>query len=505
VKQVLEKYKVVVDFVEAEIKIIKNDEDFVDEYHVTLPEFPEATKEVIDEIREKLISGIKLYTGEILDPRKKTKLKQRVIENALRIINEKFRDMPELKRKALAGMIAHQMVGLGEIEIMLADDNLEDITINSASEPIWVFHRSYGWLKSNIKLESEEKTRNYASSIAREVLREITLLNPLLDAQMLSGDRVNATLYPISVFGNTMSIRKFRRRPWTIVNFISPKFNTLSSELAALIWQAIQYGASLLVTGGTATGKTSMLNTLMLFVPPNERIISIEETREIALPKFFQWVALVTRSPNPEGKGGISMHDLLVNALRMRPDRIIVGEVRRPEEVEVMFEAIHVGHPCYATIHADTAIQVQRRLMNPPFNLSTTMMEALQAILVMYRDRRKEIRRVLEFVEVIPAGSIENPTIELSTIYKWDPKVDTQIQITPMRRLREEIKLHTGMSDDEMRKDQKEKQTVLEYCLKHNISGINEFARVIANYYRNREKLLEIVRKDLDPKKILGK
>lgn len=495
-EQVIEEYKVRADFLEAKIKIVRTPEDVVNRYLVAFPEFPEATPQTIDEIRKELISGVKVYTTEILDPRKKEELKRKVMENAAQIVERRFPSMPELKKKAFISYLVHHMFGLGPIEILLADDNLEDVAINSASEPVWVFHKTFGWLKTNIFLESEEKIYNYASSIAREVLREITLLNPLLDAQMLTGDRINATLYPISAFGNTISIRKFRRRPWTIVDLLSPKFNTLSTELAALLWEAIQYGVSMLIAGGTATGKTSILNTLMLFVPQNERIISIEETREIYLPKIFQWVPLVTRSPNPEGKGMVSMHDLLVNSLRMRPDRIIIGEIRRPEEVEVMFEAMHIGHPCYATIHADTAIQVQRRLMNPPFNLSVTIMEALQAILVMYRDRRKEIRRVFEFCEVVPVGTVEKPAIELNTIYRWDPRVDTQIQVSPIRRIREEIELKSGMNEKEMMEDLKEKRKILEYCVEKNINDLEKLAKIVAAYYFEREKLLKSIEQD---------
>ena len=157
---------------------------------------------------------------------------------------------------------------------------------------------------------------------------------------------------PISVEGNTMTIRKFASKPWTVTDLINTQ--TISLDAASLIWMGIQYELSTLIAGGTATGKTSMLNAIANFFPPNQRIISIEDTREIQLPSFLHWIPMVTRLPNPEGKGEVSMLDLLVNSLRMRPDRILVGEIRRKREAEVLFEAIHTGHSVYATVHANS-------------------------------------------------------------------------------------------------------------------------------------------------------
>ena len=197
--------------------------------------------------------------------------------------------------------------------------------------------------------------------------KQITVLDPLLDAHLLSGDRVNSTLFPISTKGNTITIRKFRRDPWTVTDLISNK--TVSSEVMATIWEAIQYEMSVVFSGGTASGKTTILGVSMPFIPPNHRIISIEDTREIFLPEYLHWVPLTTREPNPEGKGEVTMLDLLVNSLRMRPDRIVVGEIRRKEEAEVLFEAMHTGHSAYTTVHANTADETIRRLTNPPIEI----------------------------------------------------------------------------------------------------------------------------------------
>ena len=212
-----------------------------------------------------------------------------------------------------------------------------------------------------------------------------------MDAHLKTGDRVNATLSPISSKGNTITIRKFAVKPWTVTDFL--KEGVISYEGAALLWSAVQNELSIIITGGTASGKTSMLNVISNFFPPNQRIISMEDTREIVLPKTLHWVPLETRLPNPEGKGGIEMLDLIINALRMRPDRIIVGEIRRKAEAEVLFEAMHTGHSVYGTLHANNVKETINRLTNPPIDLPKQILSALSLIVVQHINRRTGRRR----------------------------------------------------------------------------------------------------------------
>ena len=162
---------------------------------------------------------------------------------------------------------------------------------------------------------------------------------------------------------------------------------------SALIWFAIQHELSLLIVGGTGSGKTSTLNVIANFFPPNHRIVSIEDTRELILPETLHWVPMQTRMPNPEGKGEISMLDLVVNSLRMRPDRILVGEIRRKKEAEVLFEAMHTGHSVYGTFHANNAEETITRLTNPPIDIPKLVIPALAALLVMNRNRRTNKRK----------------------------------------------------------------------------------------------------------------
>ncbi|MDI6798524.1 MAG: ATPase, T2SS/T4P/T4SS family [Candidatus Aenigmarchaeota archaeon] len=496
---IIESYKIEADGVPAQINIIKKPEEFVPIYELVLPRFEEATVAVLDAIRTKLITEVGVKAQEILDPRIMEELKQRFFSKSLELIEKEFPNISKEEKEIFAGTLVHEMLGLGDIEILLRDENLEDIVINNSQEPLWVYHRKIGWLKTNVKLESDTQIYNYASLIGRRVGRSITSLNPLMDAQLTSGDRVNSTLFPISTKGNTISIRKFARRPWTITDFM--EVNTISSEVAALLWLAIQYELNIIISGGTGSGKTSFLNVLTAFIPPNNRVISIEDTREIQLPDFLHWVPMTTREPNPEGKGEVTMLDLMINALRMRPDRVIVGEIRRAREAEVLFEAMHTGHSVYATLHADTAEQTVRRMINPPINVPETMLEALHIIAVMHRDRRKGIRRTFQVAEIVPA---ERGTLSLNVLFRWIADKDKIVPFRPSTRVMDTLRLFTGMSDREIKKDIESKEKILKWMLKNKVNTVNTVGKVVSEYYTEPEKVLTAISKNESPRTILG-
>ncbi|MEM0481212.1 MAG: ATPase, T2SS/T4P/T4SS family [Candidatus Aenigmatarchaeota archaeon] len=995
----LDEYEVSVDFLKAKVEIKKRKEEYIPTYYLKVYGLKKGTEILVQEVKESLIPEIPVK--EYTDLESFEKVKAELFKKAKEKFREIDKTLSEKELNYLANVVIIEMLGIGILEFLLNDPNLEEIVVNNAKECVKVYHRKFGWLNTNIFLKSENEIQNISSIIARRSGRQINILNPLLDTQLHTGDRVNATLYPISSHGNTITIRKFRRVPWTIIDFI--KSNTLSFEIASFLWQAVQYELNIIVVGGTASGKTSLLNVILTFIPPNQRIISIEDsvsgeeeillkengkirrvkiedifkgrvedeiipenvevlsinkfgkvefkkvkkfirhkvkkplykivlasgktikvtgdhslfsldenlniipikvselkknsyivtprylelpesvdkidlielfrnsknifvkgesirkflessegrkflikeiptklrskrrnyrikgslpvylfekikdkiekknlfvykqgsnillpseleidenfafilgcwvgdgcydktsviismsekevlekiesfckkynlklkkhsdnfsyvincsllkelmiklgfdgdsytkripeivfsfkknlkaeflkgifsaegwvskhevrlvtysenlkkdietlllnfgivcrtselidkagkkyfdirisgnflksfaenigfaqikkqerlnkilkrklksvtdiiplsvknlkelkyvfrnsinptfwknwhrrylkssitreylkilieknlnkllslknpldgkkllnliyndifwdkvkeiekidyegyvydlsveenenficnnilahnTRELNLPNFMHWVSLVTRPPNPEGKGEVKMLDLLVNSLRMRPDRIVVGEIRRAEEAEVLFEAMHTGHSVYATFHAETAEQAYKRFTHPPINVPETLMESLHLFAVMFRERRRGIRRLLEISEIVPF--IQS---HVNALYKWDAKSDSFIRANESMKIKYDLEMFTGLTQKEIEEDLKEKQEILKWLIENNFNGIENLGKIFAEYYFNKDEILDAVKKKRSP------
>ena len=485
---VIENYQLNIDQAKVNISIEKREKGYF--YNLYIPQIDIGTSALLDDIRKELVSITSVAAGEIIDEKSIKKVKVRFMGDASRLLKEKVPDIQKETEELLIGVLMQDMLGLGKIEFLINDPELEEIVIISSREPVRAYHKKYGWLNTNIELKSEEEINNYANIIARRVGRQISVLTPLLDAHIVTGDRANAVLYPIATKGNTITIRKFARDPWTIIDLINSK--TVNMDISTILWLAIEYEMNILISGGTASGKTVFLNACMPFIPPNHRIISMEDTRELMLPEFLYWCPLVTRSPNPEGKGEVSMLDLLVNSLRMRPDRIVLGEIRRQREAEVLFEAMHTGHSVYATVHADTANETIRRLINPPINVPPTMLNNVNLNVVMFRDRKRGIRRVYQLAEFIPGKEV----ITANILRRWVPEKDDIIVHNESMIFFDEISRHTGMSQAEINKDLKEKKEILEWMIRNKIRDLNSIGKVMNLYYTDSEQLREIIRKN---------
>jgi len=486
---VLDRYEFKSERIPILVTIIKKTGEFVPTYVLQISVISKTTEMILEKVRLELIRRVSLGAEDLGDI-KKTDLVEDKFNQLIDILIDKyFPDSDQETVNFLRSYLKINSLGLGNLELLMNDENLEELVVNQASEPAWVYHKKYGWLKTNVYLKSEEQTRHYASIIGRKVGRQITVLTPLLDAHLGSGDRVNATLSPVSTNGNTITIRKFSKDPWTITKFLKTK--TIAAEAAALIWTAIQYELSALIAGGTASGKTSALNVFANFFPPNQRIISIEDTREIVLPKFLHWVPLNTTLPNAEGKGEISMGALLINSLRMRPDRILVGEVRRKQETETLFEAIHTGHSVYATFHANSAKETVERLTNAPLDVPIIMLPAISLIIVQFRNRRSGMRRTFQIAEILPNG-------EANVIMQYDIKKDVLVKVGKSKALYDNISLFTGMTDSEITKELADKVKVLNYLVKKNIDDVDGVGRIVAEYYTDKNNLMRYVNNDRD-------
>jgi len=464
---------------------IKEGADFVPIYTVTFPGIGDATKLLIMSLRSELTSMVPLDPTRIEDKRYINSLNSKYVDAGNILIDKYIPNTNSEIKKLLTSYIINMMLGLGDLEALIADDNLEEIAVNGAKDVIWVFHKQLGWCKTNIKPVSDNVIYDQSSQIGRRIGREINNLSPLMDAELSDGSRVNATLYPISQSGNTITIRKFAKNPWTMPALV--KAGSISAEIASLVWLCIQNEISLVFAGGTASGKTSFLNACSIFFPANRRIISIEETRELQLPNFLQWLPMVSREPNPEGKGEITMYKLMINALRQRPDIILVGEIRTQKDAETLFEAIHTGHSVYGTIHADNAQDTVVRMTNPPIDIPKITMNALGGVVVLFRHRSKGIRRMLEFAEMLNTGDV-------NVLYKWNILNDRFGQISDMTKLLETLTLYGGLTRKDMIDDIAEKTAILDWMIRNNVLGIDDAGIVVANYYKRKAKVNQIVK-----------
>ncbi len=470
----------------GDVKIYRVNGDPLPWYVVPVPQPTSGERKIINLLKEATTRIVSLTTSKIRDPEaKKNIYRQKVLEI---IDSVPELGIPRTKREFYADVVVREMVGYGILDPLVNDELLEEIMVIGPKKPVYVFHRKYGMMKTNVEFYEDKEIQAIIEKIARDVNRHIDAMNPLLDARLPDGSRVNATIPPASVDGSTITIRKFRKDPYTVLDLID--FGTFSSELAAFLWLAVDgmgaKPANILVSGGTGSGKTTTLNVLATYIPAHERIITIEDTAELNLP-LEHWVRLEARPPSIEGTGEISMDVLVKNALRMRPDRIIVGEVRH-KEASTLFTAMNTGHDgCMGTIHANSAEETMVRIMSPPMNVPKVMASALDFILVQNRihDRRKgTIRRVVEFAEVREVDG--DP--RTFTIFSWDAARDEQVLVDEDIRYLKTLSDFTGLTVDELRDEWRRRKDYLERLKNGGVKGIKAVKAAIQEYYEGAEK-----------------
>ncbi|MEK6904470.1 MAG: ATPase, T2SS/T4P/T4SS family [Nanoarchaeota archaeon] len=484
----IESYRIKANELDLEVSITRR-EGNIKQYHLIIPYLNPATLALMEHIKSQLVTTVAVSSAEVLEPKAIDKLKIKFKEQAAILIRNALPNIDEETLHFLLSVLIQETLGLDKVEYLVNDDNLEEIVITSSKEPIRVYHKKHGWLITNLVISSESQIQNIANIIARRIGRQVTTLSPMLDAHLMTGDRVNVVLFPVSTKGNSLTIRRFARDPWTVTDFI--KNGTCNAKLFSLMWLAIQYEMNMLVSGGTASGKTTLLNLCMPFIPPNQRIISIEDTRELNLPTFLYWCPLVTKEPNAEGKGEVSMLDLLINSLRMRPDRIILGEMRTKEQAQVLFEAMHTGHSVYATVHADSVKETIDRLTHPPIEVPPNLLESVNLNIVMYRDRRKGLRRIYQVGEFIATEEEGKSIINPNIIFRWKPAEDKVVAHNQPVNLFEELSRRTGMSLQEIKDDLNEKENILMAMVKQNIRQVEKVGDIMKDFYLDKESLLK--------------
>ncbi|MDL2270566.1 CpaF family protein, partial [Methanobrevibacter sp. OttesenSCG-928-I08] len=453
---------------------VYNVSEIIPEYKILKSDYSPQERILLGELRENLVNqaissnnDIKTNELELLSDIKDFLL-FRLAENDLNI------DFDKNYLNNLSKKFFQDIIGYGEIDPLIKDDNLEEIMVIGVNKPVFVYHRSEGMMKSNLVFKSEMELMDLIDSIARQINRRIDQESPILDGRLIDGSRVNATISPISADGPSLTIRKFKKDPLTIVDLIN--YGTISSELAAFLWLCIDgigvKSANAIISGGTSSGKTTMLNALSSFVNPKERIITIEDTLELQIP-HDHIIRMETRPPNVENKGELTMDDLVKNSLRQRPDRIIVGEVRSTEAI-TLFTALNTGHSVFGTLHSNDARETITRLTNAPMSVPKIMISALDFIIMqnrIYKSKGESVRRISEVAEVV---GMEEGTIQLNKIFQWNPETNRIDNISIASKTLNELATRSGLSTDLLYNEIDNRQIFLDYLVKNKIRSILE-------------------------------
>gem|GEM_PF-470442 len=403
---------------------------------------------------------------------------------------------PETAKK-IEYYIFRNFIGLNKIEPLMHDANIEDISCDGVNIPVYVFHRKpeYNQMRTNVFFTSKDELDSFVIRLAQKGGKSISVAQPLLDASLPDGSRLQATLgSDIARRGSNFTIRKFLKEPLTPTKLID--FETASSISMAYLWFCIEYGKSILVSGTTATGKTSFLNAISLFMRPELKVVSIEDTAELMLP-LPNWVPQVARPGYGEkGYGAVEMFDLLKAALRQRPDYVIVGEVRG-KEASTMFQGMATGHPALSTIHSDSLHRLVDRLTTPPVSLSPALLENLDVVVFLERTKMagKFIRRINKIYEVAGVNVRESKIIP-NKVFEWDPVKD-EINMTGKSLILKKVSDFKGVDYDTLFKELERRSLFIEWLKMNNILKFADFGKWVQSYYSDTEKVMKMVVNDV--------
>jgi len=447
-------------------------------YEVIEPILSKEEKEVLSYVYQGLKEILVVKLSEIENIEKVIDYLERSVKF---ILKELGIQISEKTYEKIIYYVFRDFYGYGKIEPLMRDPFIEDIECSGSNIPIYVVHRIFGNLETNIIFESDDEIREIIEKFALRSGRYVSYAEPLLDATLPDGSRVNATYSSdVTTRGPTFTIRKFREIPWSPIDLV--RIGTVTPEMLAFLWLAIEHKRNILIIGGTSSGKTTLLNAISMFIPPNARIVSIEDTREIQL--FHKnWVPAVVRYSYEKNRE-IDMFQLLRESFRQRPDYIIVGEVRG-KEAYVMFQGMASGHAALSTMHATSVRALIERLTTPPINLPKVLLELLDIVIIMQHDLTmgRNIRRVKEIDEMKNYSEYE-------WIFKWNP-YNSSYEMKKYSIVFEKISSEYGISIETLWREWDLRRRLLWRLTQLGITDYRIFSRVVGLYYINKEAVLQ--------------
>ena len=376
------------------------------------------------------------------------------------------------------------------LAVLLEDDQLEEGMYNGGAQCVKVAHRDFDMCRTNIWVDDAsgiQVAKNIAA-LTNVPLGDGPGLVPLFDGRLPDGSRVNGTLPPVSPDGPTLTIRKFREDPITIIDLI--QWGTINTRLAAMMWVWVEgldaRPANFVIAGGTGSGKTTTLNCLGMFIPWDKRLLTVEDTAELQV-YHDHWLRMETRQERPDGTRAVTMDDCLKSSLRMRPDRIIVGEVRGPE-ASTLLTAMNTGHDgSCGSLHSNTAAETVTRLTSSPMNVPPIMLSGLDLIIMQSRVHRggKSVRRITEVAEI---AGMEGDKPRLNPIWKYDPTKDNVEETGVPSKFRETLCASAGIRPADYEAAVQMREQILIDLMNQGVRGIEQVTKVFQSYYSAQRK-----------------
>jgi archaeal flagellar protein FlaI len=458
-------------------------------YHVEEPILDETEKEIL----HLLMLGLEeMINISFMQASKKGTLIQYLEKNVQSIIIELGTKVSEETYLKLMYYVYRDSIGLNKIEPLLHDYFIEDIECNGKGFPLYIVHRKYENLKTNVIYDENQELMDFVEKLAQKSSRYISYAKPMLDGTLPDGSRVNATYTEdITTRGPTFTIRKFTQDPWTPTQLMN--FRTSTAEIFAYLWLAIEHKLNIMIIGETSSGKTTFLNSILHFIPSEARICSIEDTRELNLA-HENWLPAVTRMgmgmPNQEGTeyGEITLFDLLRESFRQNPDYVIVGEIRG-KEAYVLFQGMASGHPSFGTFHAGSVETLTRRLQTPPISLPASLVESLNIVCVAshIKARDKNVRRIKEICEIEKVES--EGKVKYIKLFEWDAQKDDILR-HGNSYVFEKISKNSGLSVKQIEDELKRRAELLKKLEEAKVFDFKQINTIVNNYYQNPAKVL---------------
>ncbi|MEK6927577.1 MAG: type II/IV secretion system ATPase subunit [Nanoarchaeota archaeon] len=454
-------------------------------YDLEEPMLTPGEKEILDRIEEAMYEVINVNVAI----EKTVESTSEYVDKTARIIIEELDlKVSEQSYSKMFYYLFRDFIGLQSIEPLMKDYYIEDIECNGIDTPVYLIHRMYRNMRTNIKFRNVDELASFVEKLAQKTGRYISYAQPLLDGTLPDGSRINASYTKdVTSKGPTFTIRKFTKIPWTPIQILANE--TMSPEMLAYFWILLQYKSSILITGGTGSGKTTLLNAIAFFIPPEARVVSLEDTREINLPRE-NWLPAVARPSIGVGKvGEIDLFSLLKSSFRQNPDYLIVGEVRG-QEASVLFQGMASGHSSMSTMHAESVDTLIRRLQTPPISLSPTLINSLDCVAVVTHVNvgGKESRKVKEIVEIVDVN--QDGQAVVNTPMSWDP-YKNQFFFKKQSKVFERIAKQQGLDLMALQREWVLRAKVLQEMYKKKIMSFEEVGQVINEYYKDPAGVLQ--------------